>query len=395
MLLVRTTIEALSRRSVLVGCVALVVLASSHAQAHGISEASRATMADGSILDYIWLGAEHMLTGYDHLLFLFGVLFFLTGFRDVLRFITAFTVGHCITLLGATLAGVSANAYLIDAVIALSVIYKGFENLDGFNKWFGKAAPNLLAMVFVFGLIHGFGLSTRLQELTLGESGMVGRILAFNLGVELGQVAALTVILIFFTRWRRHRSFNRFGTVANGGLVLAGVALFAFQIVGYVSDIDHHESHATTQAEHDSEHGGEHGHQDDDPSVIRCDWQGAMFLWDKKPAIDASQPGSVVRLNDPLPMPEGDAGGLIAELIIKQVGVRNEWVLFDSVDLLAPETVLAGTMNLVQSTAHKQLDFITDALRARGLTGELWLGVGDNLETEPTNAIQSWCKIRL
>ena len=120
-----------------------------------------------------------------------------------------------------------------------------------------------------------------------------------------------------------------------------------------------------------------------------------MFLWDTKPATDASQPGSVVRLDDPLPMPEGDAGPLIAELIIKQVDVHNEWVLFDSVDLLAPETVLAGTQNLVQSTAPKQLDFMTDALRARGLTGELWLGVGDNLETEPTNAMQSWCKIRL
>jgi hypothetical protein len=119
-------------------------------------------MADGGITVHIWLGAEHMVTGYDHLLFLFGVILFLTGFLDVVRFITAFTLGQCITLLGATLADVTADAQLIGAVIALSVVYKGFENLGGFE--IGTRAPNLLAMVFIFGLIHGFGLSTRLQD---------------------------------------------------------------------------------------------------------------------------------------------------------------------------------------------------------------------------------------
>ncbi len=230
----------------------LICLTSS-AHAHGISEASRETLTAGGILDYVWLGAEHMVTGYDHLLFLFGVIFFLTGFRDVVRFITAFTLGHCITLLGATLLGVTASAYLVDAVIALSVIYKGFENLDGFKRVFDRQAPNLLFMVFAFGLIHGFGLSTRLQELGLGHDGLVLRILAFNVGVEVGQVAALTVMVGFFAVWRSSRSFERFGKTANIGLVLAGLGLLAFQVAGYV--------HEQQEASH---HGAEHGHQSGD-----------------------------------------------------------------------------------------------------------------------------------
>ena len=230
----------------------------SNAFAHGISESSRQTMEDGSMLDYIWLGAEHMVTGYDHLLFLFGVIFFLSSFRDVVRFITAFTVGHCITLLGATMMGVTANAYIIDAVIALSVIYKGFENLDGFKKVLGVKAPNLLWMVFAFGLIHGFGLSTRLQEITLGQEGLVSRILAFNVGVELGQVVALTAMLAVFKVWRTTKSFEWFGTAANVGLIGAGIGLFVLQVDGFLHEDDHHVEEGT---EH--RHDGDHGHEEE------------------------------------------------------------------------------------------------------------------------------------
>jgi len=240
---------------------ASLLFASSEAAAHGISEASRETMNHGGTVDYIWLGAEHMVTGYDHLLFLFGVIFFLKGFRDVVRFITAFTLGHCITLLGATLAGITANAYLVDAVIALSVIYKGFENLDGFNKHLGIKAPNLLAMVFGFGLIHGFGLSTRLQELALGHEGLVSKILAFNLGVELGQIAALSIMLAFFAAWRSSKAFARFDALANGALVLAGAGLFALQIDGYMHG-DHHGESAETN-HHADDHGDEGHHGED------------------------------------------------------------------------------------------------------------------------------------
>jgi hypothetical protein len=217
------------------------------AWAHGVSAADQDAMLAGSAFDFVGLGAVHMLTGYDHLLFLFGVIFFLASFRDVVRFISAFTLGHCITLLGATLAGVQANAYLIDAVIAVSVIYKGFENLDGFKRYFDRKSPDLLLMVFIFGLIHGFGLSTRLQEINLGEEGLITRILSFNVGVEVGQIAALSIMILVFSVWRKSATFVQWSTRANQALVLAGVALFAVQMNGYFNesasehhDDDHH-----------------------------------------------------------------------------------------------------------------------------------------------------------
>ncbi len=203
------------------------------AMAHGISEADKAAMLDGGYLRYVWLGATHMLTGYDHLLFIFGVIFFLTGFRDIVKYITAFTLGHSITLVFATVFGISANYFLVDAVIALSVCYKGFDNLDGFNKYLGRPSPNLILVIFGFGLIHGFGLSTRLQQLPLGESGLIGRILSFNLGVEFGQIIALAIMLLIISSWRRSKSFAQFSAVSNGGLIAAGVFLFMMQMHGF------------------------------------------------------------------------------------------------------------------------------------------------------------------
>lgn len=203
---------------------------------HGISAAARQRMLEGGYVQYAVLGAEHMLTGYDHLLFLLGVVFFLTNVRDVLKFVTAFTVGHSITLIVATFMGITANYYLIDAVIALSVVYKGFDNTDGFRRYLDTAPPNLLAMVFAFGLIHGFGLSTRLQQLPLGEPGlaMLGRIVAFNVGVEVGQVVALAVMVLVLASWRHRASFEKFGRVTNHGLIAAGVLLFVMQMHGYL-----------------------------------------------------------------------------------------------------------------------------------------------------------------
>src|SRR5215207_2710924 len=176
------------------GTILAYVLLTLTASAHGISEADKQGILEGGNLEYIKLGATHMLTGYDHLLFLFGVIFFLTNFKDIVKFITAFTLGHCITLVFATLLHIKANFYLIDAVIALTVCYKAFDNLDGFRKYIGMQSPNLLAAVFLFGLIHGLGLSTRLQQLPLGHDGLVLRILSFNVGVEVGQIMALVVM---------------------------------------------------------------------------------------------------------------------------------------------------------------------------------------------------------
>lgn len=210
------------------------------ALAHGISEADRQSMLAGGYLRYIALGASHMLTGYDHLLFLLGVVFFLTRFKDVAKFVTVFTLGHCITLILATYFKITWNFYLVDAIIALSVIYKGFDNNGGFQKYFDMKSPNLLAAVFGFGLLHGFGLSTRLQQLPLGDDGtaMLLRILSFNLGVEIGQMAALTVMVGLLAFWRHRPSFRRFSLAANLGLMYAGVYLLFVQLHGYQHDVD-------------------------------------------------------------------------------------------------------------------------------------------------------------
>ncbi len=205
--------------------------------AHGISDEAKKAMIEGGHLRYLWLGAEHMVTGYDHLLFLFGVIFFLTTFKDIVKFISVFTLGHSITLIFATFMGITANYWLVDAVIAISVCYKGFDNNNGFQNYFGmKRAPHLLMMVFVFGLIHGFGLSTRLQQLPLGEKGvgMLMRIISFNIGVEVGQIAALAIMLAILSGVRHSDFFKRFSKVANDGLILAGFMLLLMQLHGYL-----------------------------------------------------------------------------------------------------------------------------------------------------------------
>jgi hypothetical protein len=221
----------------LIAAVAMLMFSSLNVLAHGMSDADKQRAIEAGLPDYIFLGAGHMLTGYDHLLFLFGVIFFLSRFVDIVKFITAFTVGHSITLVFATLYSVQANYFLIDAVIALTVCYKSFENLDGFKRYLGVGSPNLMWMVFGFGLIHGFGLSTRLQELPLGDGNIVMKILAFNVGVELGQIAALTAMLVLLAGWRKTASFKRFSVLANTLLIIVGGLLFLHQLHGYQHNV--------------------------------------------------------------------------------------------------------------------------------------------------------------
>lgn len=213
--------------------VAIASLASVTASAHGMSADDQARILNAGYLEYIRLGATHMLSGYDHLLFLFGVMFFLTRFSEIIKFITAFTIGHSITLVFATLFGITANYYLIDAVIALTVCYKAFDNLGGFQKHLQMKSPNLTWMVFAFGLIHGFGLSTRLQQLPLGDDGLVLKILSFNVGVELGQIVALSIMLALLMVWRKTASFGRFSKASNVVLMLAGGLLLLMQLHGF------------------------------------------------------------------------------------------------------------------------------------------------------------------
>ncbi|NOR57490.1 MAG: HupE/UreJ family protein [Sulfurimonas sp.] len=220
--------------------------------AHGISEADKQAMIDGGNLRYIWLGATHMLTGYDHLLFLFGVVFFLTTTKDIIKFVTIFTIGHSITLIFATFMGINANYYLIDAVIAISVIYKAFDNNKGFQNYLGVKSPNLLVMVLLFGLIHGFGLSTRLQQLPLGEQNwdMLLRIISFNVGVELGQIIALIFMLVILTQWRKRKSFLRLSKVTNHFLMFAGFMLLLMQLHGYLHTTNEEEFGFNKDAHH-------------------------------------------------------------------------------------------------------------------------------------------------
>ena len=241
----------------------LLFLFSGFIFSHGISESDKTEIIQGSLIDYLYLGAKHMITGYDHILFLIGVIFFLTRYLDIVKFVTAFTIGHSITLVFATLFKVSANYYLIDAVIAFSVIYKGFENLGGFQKWLHKNPPNLILMVFVFGLIHGFGLSTRLQQLNLTDHNLIYSILSFNVGVELGQISALLIVFPLLLMLRGG-SFKKISELLNYGLIILGILLLIYQLNGYFTFKDHHNHELHEKQIELNEHNHKnHPHNDD------------------------------------------------------------------------------------------------------------------------------------
>ncbi len=211
----------------------LLVLFIDTVQAHGMSEEEKQSILAGGNWSYLKLGVTHMLSGYDHLAFVFGIIFFLTTFRDIARYVTAFTVGHSITLIYATFNAIQLNYFLIDAVIGLSVCYIAFANLDGFRKYLKINPPNMLGMIFGLGLIHGFGLSTRLQQLPLSEDQLLLNIIAFNVGVEVGQITALTIMLVLISAWRKTRAFQMLSVISNYGLILLGAYLFLMQMHGY------------------------------------------------------------------------------------------------------------------------------------------------------------------
>ena len=182
---------------------------------------------------YVWLGAKHMVTGYDHLLFLVGVIFYLKSLRTIALFVSLFALGHSITLISGVWLGLDVNPYLVDAIIGLSVAYKGFDNLQGFDKLFGDSPDERLA-VFIFGLFHGLGLATKLQDLGLAEDGLLANLISFNLGVELGQLVALVVIVLLLRLLPSRSEKSSFGTAVNVGLIVAGFTLMAYQIGLYL-----------------------------------------------------------------------------------------------------------------------------------------------------------------
>lgn len=203
--------------------------------AHGVSEGDQGyieTTTGPQIGPFLYLGAKHMVTGYDHLLFLFGVIFFLYRIKDVASYVTLFAIGHSTTLIAGVVLGANVNPYLVDTIIGLSVVYKTLDNLGAYRTWFG-VQPNTKVAVLIFGFFHGFGLATKLQDFALSPDGLIPNLLAFNVGVEIGQVLALSAILIGMGYWRRSRSFNHYAVAANVVLMTAGFLLTGYQLAGY------------------------------------------------------------------------------------------------------------------------------------------------------------------
>ena len=214
----------------------IFVMVSFESIAHGVDDSTRNFLQNNTgiqVIPFMYIGAKHMVTGYDHLLFLVGVLFFIHRTKDVLLYVSMFTLGHSLTLMTGVLANIQVNAYLIDAIIGFSVVYKGFDNIGGFKYYFGKQ-PNPKMAVLIFGLFHGFGLATKIQEFQLPEDGLIANLLSFNIGVELGQFIALLFILLVINYWRRFESFERFSIITNTALMSAGFMLIGMQLTGYL-----------------------------------------------------------------------------------------------------------------------------------------------------------------
>jgi len=223
------------KRIALLTIALLAVVLVPEASAHGVSGKDAVflqSIRGAAIGPLLYLGAKHMVTGYDHLAFLVGVVFFLYRMKDVVQYVSLFTIGHSVTLLVGVLGGVRANPYLIDAVIGLSVVYKAFDNIDGFTYFFGFQ-PNPRAAVLLFGLFHGFGLATKLQDFALSPNGLVTNIVSFNVGVEIGQVIALTGVLAVLTYWRTRPRFLSDAVATNGVLMACGFLLIGYQLSAY------------------------------------------------------------------------------------------------------------------------------------------------------------------
>lgn len=213
---------------------ALLVLCGS-AFAHAVAEGDKGYIQEISginLIPFIYLGAKHMVTGYDHLLFLFGVIFFLYKLKHIAIYVSLFALGHSLTLLFGVYFNIGINSYLIDAIIGLSVVYKAMDNMGAFQRWFGFQ-PDTKAATLIFGLCHGFGLSSKILDYDIAPDGLVPNLLAFNVGVEIGQMLALAAILIFMGFWRRNDSFFRHAYTANTVMMSAGFVLIGYQLTGY------------------------------------------------------------------------------------------------------------------------------------------------------------------
>ena len=213
----------------------LLFVIASAAAAHGVADSDQQFLKESSgpqIGPFLYLGAKHMMSGYDHLLFLFGVVFFLYRMRQVATYVTLFAIGHSTTLIAGVLLGTSISSYLVDAIIGLSIVYKALDNMRAFEGWFGWKPEPRLAVLF-FGFFHGLGLATKLQDFGLKPDGLLTNLISFNIGVEIGQMLALAAILLVMDYWRQTLSFIRNAFRANVLLMTAGFILTGYQLAGY------------------------------------------------------------------------------------------------------------------------------------------------------------------
>jgi HupE / UreJ protein len=212
-----------------------LLLLSATAHAHGVASGDKGyiqSITGVHLLPFTYLGAKHMVTGYDHLLFLAGVVFFLYKLKDIALYVSLFAIGHSVTMLYGVYFGVNVNSFLIDAIIGLSVVYKALDNLGAYQRWFG-VQPNTKVATLLFGLVHGFGLASKVQEFELSREGLLPNLLAFNLGVEIGQLLALAAILIAMGYWRRTGSFLKHAYTANVVIACCGFVLIGYQLTGF------------------------------------------------------------------------------------------------------------------------------------------------------------------
>jgi hypothetical protein len=213
---------------------ALMACASS-AFAHAVTAGDKGYIQEVSgmkLIPFMYLGAKHMVTGYDHLLFLFGVVFFLYKMKHVAIYVSLFAIGHSTTMLAGVYFGWNVSSYLIDAIIGLSVVYKALDNLGAYQRWFG-VQPNTKAATLIFGFFHGLGLATKILDYDIAQDGLLPNLLAFNVGVELGQILALAMILIVMGYWRKSSSFWKHAYTANVVMMSAGFILIGYQMTGY------------------------------------------------------------------------------------------------------------------------------------------------------------------
>ena len=213
-----------------------LLILSTAALAHAVAEGDKGYIQEISginILPFIYLGAKHMVTGYDHILFLFGVIFFLYRLKDIGLYVTLFAIGHSTTMLLGVYFNIGINSYIIDAIIGLSVVYKALDNMGAYQRWFGWQ-PNTKAATLIFGLFHGFGLSSKILDYDIAPDGLLPNLLAFNVGVEIGQLLALAAILIVMGFWRRTDSFWRHAYSANTVMMTLGFVLIGYHLTGYI-----------------------------------------------------------------------------------------------------------------------------------------------------------------